>query len=244
MTPSPGRSLPLLFAPSTRRVPGGLEHMRLDPLRKAARTWLDAGLSSLPREDLISRLRKALEDDAAAARVLRSLTSQERAVAAAYARYGGSVDGQVIRLDLMARGLLEIIERKYSEHYIQRQWKQNPITAMVERWILLSEEIDLGYSYSSYSYGSGPDSPLPRYSLHAGIARRPGPVVDSAGGGHPRGHHPAVAGRGGPGPVPGLRLPGGPRLGQGPEGRVPGRPGPPGPGEGRAPGRGCRSPAP
>src|SRR5262249_8529197 len=28
-----------------------------------------------------------------------------------------------------------------------------------------------GYSYSPYGYGTGPDSPLPRYSLHAGIAR-------------------------------------------------------------------------
>src|SRR5262249_21673862 len=32
--------------------------------------------------------------------------------------------------------------------------------------------MDQRYAYSSYGYGSGPDDPLPLYSLHAGIARQ------------------------------------------------------------------------
>ena len=51
-----------------------------------------------------------MEDDKVADRVLAALPPQELAVAAVYRRYGGSVNGEVIRLDLMARGLLEIIE--------------------------------------------------------------------------------------------------------------------------------------
>jgi hypothetical protein len=77
----------------------------------------------------------------------------------------------VIRLDLIARGLLEIVEKKYSEFTIQRQWRQNTVLGLAERWVLLSEGIDQRYADSSYGYGSGPDNPLPRYSLHAGIAR-------------------------------------------------------------------------
>src|SRR5262249_49493996 len=161
MTPRTGRSPPLLFAPSDRRVPNGLEYFRLDSLRKAARIWLDPNQSKLPREALLPRLREALEDDASAARALRSLTSQERAVAAAYLRYGGSVNGEVIRLDLIARGLLEIVEKKYSDFYVQRQWRQNTVLGLAERWVLLSEGMDQRYAYSSYGYGSGPDDPLP-----------------------------------------------------------------------------------
>ena len=42
MTATAGRSLPILFCPSTRRDPAGLEQMNLGDLRKGARYWLDA----------------------------------------------------------------------------------------------------------------------------------------------------------------------------------------------------------
>src|SRR5256885_1026332 len=83
---------------------------------------LEVHQSQLPRESLLPRLRRALEDDAAAAHVLSVLSPVERTVAAVYRRYGGSVAGEVIRIDLMARGLLEIVEKRYSDFYIQRQW--------------------------------------------------------------------------------------------------------------------------
>src|SRR5207247_9756099 len=133
----------------------------------------DGILCRFPRESRVSRLRRALEDDAAAGHVLSVFSRVERTVAAVYRRYGGSVAGEVIRIDLMARGLLEIVEKRYSDFYIQRQWKQNPIAALADRWVLIPEGIGLGYSSSSF-YGSGLDQPFPRYSLHAGIAR---PVV-------------------------------------------------------------------
>jgi hypothetical protein len=168
----PGTSRPLLFCPSTRRIPANLENLNLGDLRKRWRYWLDDRQNTLPRESLVPRLRHALEDDAAAGRVLDSLSPVERTVAGVYRRYGGSVDGEVIRLDLMVRGLLEIVENRVSDFYTQKRWKHNPIAALVDRWVLLPEGPDPGYSYSYPSYyGQGPENPFPRYSLHAGIAR-------------------------------------------------------------------------
>jgi hypothetical protein len=171
MNETTGSSRPLLFCPSTRRIPANLENLNLGDLRKRGRYWLGAHQASLPRESLVPRLRHALEDDAAARRLLDSLPSVERTVAAVYRRYGGSVDGEVIRLDLMARGLLELIENRVSDFYTQKRWKHDPISVLADRWILLPEGPDPGYSYS-YAYGQGPDKPFPRYSLHAGIARQ------------------------------------------------------------------------
>jgi hypothetical protein len=175
MTATEGRRLPLLYCPSTRRVPEGLERRNLTELRKRARHWLDADRAKrLPKDPLVAALRRALQDDAAAARVLGSLSPQERAAASVYRRYGGSVDGAIIRLDLTARGLLEVVQKRYSDYYTRTEWKHNPIDALAERWVLLAEGPEESYYYSSYGYGygHGPETPLPRYSLHAGIAER------------------------------------------------------------------------
>ena len=110
-----------------------------------------------------------MEDDAAAERVLRSLPPPELAVAGVYKRYGGSVDGEVIRLDLMARGLLEIIEDR-SPYNTIRKWESDRIRTLTESWVLLSERPDMGYYFSPY-YTHGPEHSFERYSLHAGMVR-------------------------------------------------------------------------
>src|SRR5262249_52687642 len=137
----------ILFEPTMRRVPAGLEHMDLHELRKRAQVWLGPGLGRLPRDQLVAATRKALEDDAAAGRVQRWLSPLERAVAAVYRRYGGSVDGEVIRLDLMARGLLEIVEQRRSDFYTERKWKHDAVRSLASSWVLISERPDLGYYY-------------------------------------------------------------------------------------------------
>jgi hypothetical protein len=68
--------------------------------------------------------------------VLRSLTLQELAVAAVYGRYGGSVNGEVIRLELMARGLLQVIEKRISDFYTSRQWQHDPIRSLADAILL------------------------------------------------------------------------------------------------------------
>jgi hypothetical protein len=175
MIETPGRSRPIPFCPTTLCIPPGLDYINLADLRKHGRSWLDATQKNLPRESLLPRLRQALEQDASASRVLESLSPVERTVAAVYRRYGGSVDGEVIRIDLMARGLLEIQEHRVSDFYSQRRWKHNPIAPLADRWVLIPEGPTASYSYGYY-YGEGPDRPFPRYSLHAGIARMVAPA--------------------------------------------------------------------
>jgi len=169
----------LLFSPSVRTLPANLEHLNLNDLRQKARFWLDSTQLKLPRDSLVKALRTALEDDTAAGRVLRSLSPEERAVASVYRRFGGSVDGEVIRLDLMARGLLEIVENRISDMYVQTRWKQNPIVALENRWVLFPQSADPFIS-SWASYGQGPDRSFERYNLHAGICRQVEPAGPAA----------------------------------------------------------------
>ncbi len=174
----PAKPLPHVLAlvrPTTRHLPIDLDHENVSELRKIARTWLERGHASLPRDALIAALRKAMEDDEAAARVLRTLSKDERAVVAVYCRYGGMADGELLRIDLLDRGVLEVVEKRYSEHYTSREWKQNPIKSLADRWILRIESArnDL---YWSHSYLRSPDQPFPSYRLSDGIARQVEPA--------------------------------------------------------------------
>ncbi|MBV8383605.1 MAG: helicase-associated domain-containing protein [Planctomycetaceae bacterium] len=153
-----------------RHAPVDLERLNLTDLRKVARFWLDAQRSKLPREDLYKAFRQALESDEVAARVAGSLASPERSVAAVYRRYGGTVDGEVIRIDLMARGLLQIIENRVSDYYTTRRWKTNPVLSLAEKWILLPDHPLHNY-YSPNRSGRDPDDSFDHYILHAGVAK-------------------------------------------------------------------------
>ena len=90
-------------------------------------------------------------------------------MAAVYRRYGGSVNGEVIRLDLMSRGLLEIVEER-TPGRTARKWKSNPIRALTEAWVLIPDRPDLGYYFEPH-YIHGPEHSFERYSLHAGMVR-------------------------------------------------------------------------
>ena len=160
---------PLLYEPTTLRIPPGLSGIDLNELRRKSRAWVGADLGRLPRDSLVAALRKALQDDEVAGRILGSLPPQELAVAAVYRRYGGSVDGEVIRLDLMSRGLLEIVEDR-TPYHTARKWKSDPVRALVDAWVLISEQPDLGYYFSPH-YTYGPSHSFERYSLHAGMVR-------------------------------------------------------------------------
>jgi hypothetical protein len=166
---------PILEWRTSWHVPEDLDRWNLTELRKVARVWLDPVHSKLPKASLVGALRGALRDDEAAGRVLESLSPSQRAAVAVYRRYGGTVDGEVIRLDLTARGLLEVVEKRITDHYTSREWKQNPLTALADWWILLHGETPRGYD-SYYRYGRNPDQPFPTYSLHAGVARRVEPA--------------------------------------------------------------------
>jgi hypothetical protein len=164
----------ILFCPTTRSLPAELDHLNQSDLRKKARPWVD-GANKLSKDALLAAVHNAMEDAAVAARVLRSLDREELAVATVYRRYGGSVNGEVIRLDLMARGLLQVIEYRVSDYYTSKQWKRDLIRSLANELVLLAERDHLAYSYS-YAHGQGSDKSFDRYSLHAGIAQHVEPA--------------------------------------------------------------------
>ena len=166
----------VLSLPSTRRVPDDLSFLTVTELRKPARIWLSADQSKLAKERLVAALRKALDDDTVAKRVLSGLSPAECAVLAAYRRYGGSVDGEVIRLDLMARGLLQIQESRLSDTYTRRQWTRNLVKELANCWILLPEQRAREQFYYGF-YGDDPHRSFEYYSVHARLAA----LVEPAG---------------------------------------------------------------
>src|SRR5207244_1457200 len=110
-----------------------------------------------------------------AARVAAALDPREREVLAVYRRYGGRVNGSVLRLDLMARGLLVKVEQKQSS-FAWARWQHNPVRPLAERGALLSEHSFRGHDSWSH-YGPETDRPLPLYGLHPALA----PHLEPAG---------------------------------------------------------------
>lgn len=167
--------LPPLLAPLTlREINLSSPHMRLPELRKATRFWTGQKTDKMPAGECEALLRRALEDDAAAARVVAELSPVERQVLAVYRRYGNTVDGAVLRVDLMARGILEVVEQK-QQYMTWRRWKHNPIPNLSQHLVLLSA--DGHYPYWGFG-GSGPetDQALPTYYLHPRMATRVEPA--------------------------------------------------------------------
>ena len=60
-----------------------------------------------------------------------ALKPDEREILAAYRRYGGTINGTVARLDLVARGLLTAVLTRYG-HYVDRGWKNNLIVPLAD----------------------------------------------------------------------------------------------------------------
>ena len=198
--------------------------------------------TSCPRTLSWRQCAQAMEDDESPPRVLRSLDPQELAVATVYRRYGGSVNGEVIRLDLMARGLLQdhrksglrLLHVKAMEAQPDHGlWRTSGSCSRSEiTWLIIIPMLTAKDRTSRFE----------RYSLHAGIAqhgraRRSAPLVDHSCQEHSADDHQTLTGRGGPRSVPGFQLHSGTRLSQGPEGWLPRHSHRSSHGEGRAPGR-------
>ena len=170
-TSNTSTALPLLLSSFTRYfIPENLELINADELKKIGRGWLDQTQLKLPKTHLIAALRKALKDENKAKQAIQALTPEERQVAAVYQRYGGSVSGEVIRLELISRGSLEIVEKKVTDYYTLRAWKSTPIESMSKRWVLLSPSFGSRYdSYHSAMYRS--ELRILDYTLHPMIGK-------------------------------------------------------------------------
>jgi len=159
----------LLTQPSARRAPDYLEGFNLDVLKKVARVWIGTERSKLSKGPLMTALRPALHDSTVAKQVLEGLSQVERTVLGAYRRYGGTVDGEVIRLDLMARGVLAIEEHRVNDLITRRSWKRNPLKHLEEGWLLMSDKPGLDHHFYGY-YTDDVARPFARNFLHPGLA--------------------------------------------------------------------------
>jgi Helicase conserved C-terminal domain len=169
MTASPTVLPHILFLPSTRFVPGDIQSMTVSELRSIARNWVDGSQGKLNREDLEDAFRAAAKDPDVAARVVCRLSLYERKIVEAYRRYGGLVESSVIQLDLKARRLLKVVEKRHGEFYVEKTWDGDPFSGLVRRGILIQDGVSSSYYSPSYSrYGPGND--MDRLGLHPGVA--------------------------------------------------------------------------
>jgi hypothetical protein len=170
------KALPgLLDARREVRVESLIASERVKPLRQAARFWLGQADAKLPEGQLRRAMAEALTSEQATAHVLARLEPAERAVLAIYRRYGNTVPGEVLRLEVLARGVMKI-EVKSSEYWTHRYWNRNPIERLADRWLLLP--CASGDSSRSYSYSSaiGADKPLGECVLSEAVARQVEPA--------------------------------------------------------------------
>ena len=168
-------ALPLLLS-NSESYPISFDPYRTNvtELKKIAKRWLEGKQAPTSREPLVQALQEALQGEKGAAFAVRSMTKQEREVASVYRRYGGNVSGELIRVELMTRGILEILDHKESEYYQYRTWKSNPIESLANQWVLLSAEYADPYGYR---YGFAPERVFQRYSLNPGVAK----LIEPAG---------------------------------------------------------------
>jgi len=144
--------------------------MRLADLRRVTRTWTGLATAKMSAEECRAALGPALKDSAAAARVLASLSKGERDVVSVYRRYGGTVDGAVLRAELLVRGLVQTVQHGHSNFPYYR-WKSNPVSSLAERLVLLAPGAGSVYPGYFSGYGSETQRPFPTYTLPAGIGR-------------------------------------------------------------------------
>ncbi len=155
----------VLTRPTRDCRPDDFRGMRASELGKVVTFWLGRGAGKQARDQAEKSILRAMKDSPEQA--LSALGHNERSTLAAYCRYGGAVNGTVIRLDLLARGVLQVVEmRRGSYHWAQ--WRNKPIAWLAERLALLRPG-DVG-RYWSYGYGQETTRPFPLYGVNPGLA--------------------------------------------------------------------------
>ncbi len=141
---------------------------KLTDLRKQAQVWRVPGFNSLPHHTLADHLQKALQDKNSGRQVVADLTQSDRAVLQAYRRYsGGMISGAVMRMDLIARGVLRLQRPRPGQRFSMPAWEQVPTQRLAERLCLLLAAAPGHFgSMSSRSSFQQPDSPLPTMALN------------------------------------------------------------------------------
>ncbi len=141
---------------------------RLKDLRTLASAWRVPNAKQLDQKDLVAQLRHAFQDKQAAKEVVAGLTADDRRVLEAYSRYGtGLVSGAVMRMDLLARGLLQIQSQTISDRFVYYRWEREPTRRLAERAFLIRPSGSDRFGNSSYGgYGQETEAPLPTFAIN------------------------------------------------------------------------------
>jgi hypothetical protein len=137
-------------------------------LQKVARFWKLAEYAGFGREHLANVLAQAMTSESVVKQVMDDLSPDDRAVLEAYRRYGGTVNGAVIRLDLLSRGLLEIVKKPERYGYAPTLWKRQPVKFFVERGVLITAN-DSKELHQFWGHGQETRYPFPICVVSPGL---------------------------------------------------------------------------
>ncbi len=149
---------------------GGSPRTELDPGRldsstamQGARFWAGKVAGSQAKAACTERIAAVWRDPSRVAEVVAALLPEERQVLAVVRRFGGTISGNLLGLELQARGVDR--ERK-EEPAFRRRRTTNLVLGLCERLALLKEP----WYYSSLSYGGGRHYPSVTLPLEVAAA--------------------------------------------------------------------------
>jgi hypothetical protein len=166
MSASPSRLPHILTRPPREVRAEDLARLRSPELTKAATFWIGKEAGKMPRDERAASLLRVMKSGTTAVWVVAALSALERDTLAAYLRYGGTVNGAVIRVDLMARGVLEVVSTG-DPRFRWTRWKHKPIEKLAERLVLLSAREGRSSWFSGYA--SDTDRAFSTYSVNAAL---------------------------------------------------------------------------
>jgi hypothetical protein len=160
----------ILTPPSLPEGLPDLTYSRAPELRKVAVFWGVPNGGKLPATQCRAAVERAWHSEDNARAAAGALGAAERAVLAAYRRYGDLVNGAVIRLDLLARGVLTIVEQQRSYGMRWSRYARNYVKDLAERAALVTAERD-PYFFGG-GYGQETDQPFLTCRLHPALSPR------------------------------------------------------------------------
>ncbi|CAN5232095.1 hypothetical protein BH10PLA2_BH10PLA2_16680 [soil metagenome] len=140
-------------------------------LQKIAQFWQVPSSKTLEHVALLAEVQKAFENRALAQKIVAGLTPVEKQVLEAYRRFGnGLVSGAVMRMDLMARGLLRIRRQIRGDRYHIPEWETDPTVRLRERGCLLIATASIAGDPLGHSgFGPKTEHPLPPMILNPAL---------------------------------------------------------------------------
>ncbi len=143
-----------------------LDALSTNELKRIARFWIGTTLSNKYRkEECRKALSEVFRDRSRIEAAVRSLPEKERQVLAVCKRYGGTISGSLMLVELRARGLVEKEREPAGYRSAYRREKDDPVERLQGKLLLVAAS---GYSRYSFSF-YGSTRTYPQLSLHPAI---------------------------------------------------------------------------